>query len=167
MTRYTPHLPRIFSKGFTLIETLVYVALFALLMSVAAATLYNLLEGGDRTRVAIGVQEEGTFINRKINWALTGASAVQVSPDGMTLTVTRPDLGTQSPLTVIADGATMTIVRNTGDPVVLNNERFLVERPAAGPLFSIQPASGGKPPSMTVNFRIQESPFIFKTYVRQ
>ena len=155
------------SRGFTLIETIIYIALFAVLMSGAMMGAYNLLEGGGRNKTAIGIQEEGTFMNRKVNWALTGASAVSASADGTTLTITRPDLGAQSPLVIVSNGATMMIARGTSAAVTLNSERFAVANPLSGKIFVVQPAAGGKPPAVTVSFTIRGQPFLFRTYVRQ
>lgn len=148
-------------------ETLIYIALFSILMSGAVVAAYNLLEGGSRNKIAIWIQEEGTFINRKINWALTGASAVSASPDGTTLTITRPNLGSQSPLIITGARATISIKRGASAPVELNRERFAVEDPTSGRLFTVQSASAGRPASVTISFEIQGRPFIFRTYVRQ
>lgn len=155
------------NRGFTLMETLIYIALFSILMSGAMIAAYNLLEGGGRNKLAIGTQEEGTFIDRKINWALTGASTVSASADGTTLTITRPDLGAQSPLVILGNGTTMTIARGASAAVGLNSDRFAITNPASGKIFVIQPGSGGKPPAVTISFQIQGKPFIFRTYVRQ
>jgi hypothetical protein len=148
-------------------ETLIYIGLFSILMSGAVVATYNLLEGGNRNIASVGVQEEGTFLNRKINWALAGASAASVF-GGTTLTITRPDLGAQSPLVITGNGATMTIARGAGGLAIeLNSDRFAVSAPSSGPTFSIQPASGGRPASVTASFVIQGKPFIFRTYLRQ
>ena len=148
-----------------MIETIIYVALFAILMSGAVVAAYNLLEGSGRNENAIGIQEEGTFLNRKINWALAGASAVSTSPSGDSLTITRPDLGND--IIITGDGGTVIIARGAGASLQLNSDRYSVTRPVNGPMFSIQPASFGRPPSVTVSFRVQDKPFILRTYVRQ
>ncbi len=155
------------TKGFTILEVLIYIALFSILMSGAVVAAYNLLEGGSRNKTAIGIQEEGTFLNRKINWALTGASSVSTSPDGTVLTITRSDLGSQSPLVITGNGTTMTIKRGVGVSTVLNSDRFKVTGPTSGNFFSVQPAIAGRPSSITVSFEVQGKPFIFRTYVRQ
>jgi prepilin-type N-terminal cleavage/methylation domain-containing protein len=155
------------NRGFTLLETLIYIVLFSILMTGAMIAAYNLLDGGGRNKLAIGVEEEGTFINRKINWVLTGASAVSASSDGTTLTVTRPDLGAQSPLVLVGNGTTITLSRGGSVAVVLNSDRFPTANPASGKVFVVQAASGGKPPSVSVSFQILGRPFLFRTYVRQ
>lgn len=165
--------------GFTLIETIVYIGLFAILISGVVATAYSLIEGGNRNKAAISIQEEGTFLNRKINWALSGASDVCVTVDnippcittssgGNTLTITRPDLGAQSPLVIIGNGMMVTIARGVGGLAVqLNSDRFPVSYPALGSMFVIVPAINGRPASITSGFVIQSKPFIFRTYLRQ
>ena len=161
----SPHMEG--GKGFTLIETLIYIALFSILMSGAIVGSYNLLEGGRRNSIAIGIQEEGAFLIRKINWALTNASAVSASSGGTRLTITRPDVGSQSPLVLVGNGTTLTLKRGASAPVELNSDRYAVTGPASGTLFSVRPAASGRPPSVTVSFEIQGRPFIFRTYLRQ
>ncbi len=149
--------------GFTLMETMVYIALFSILMSGAVVGIYNLLEGGNRNVTASLIQEEGTFLNRKISWAMIGSTAVSVSPGGSILTVTRPDLGAQSPLTLSSAGTAMTIERGTGLAIQLNSDRF----PTHNVLFTYVAGVNGRPPSVSVSFLVQDKPFTFKNYLRQ
>lgn len=144
-------------------ETMIYIALFALLMSGAVIGAYNLLEGSDRNVAATGIQEEGVFLNRKISWALSGATDATVSGGGSTITITRPDLGAQSPLTITGDGTIVTIARGVGVPVQLNSDRYHV----SNLLFSYTAGVNGRPPSVSVNFLIEDKPFNFKTYLRE
>lgn len=76
-------------KGFTLIETLVYIALLGLLMTGAVMTSYQLLQGSITTSTKTTVQDEGDFVLRKVKWALSNASSA--SGSGSNLTVTRYD----------------------------------------------------------------------------
>ena len=56
-------------KGFTLIETIIYIALFSLIMSGTMLTTYQLIsEAGHISSQNIVVQE-GDFVVRKIHWA--------------------------------------------------------------------------------------------------
>ena len=63
-------------QGITLIEVLVYLGLFAVLMSGIITATYTLLQGSRSNENAVAIQEEGTFLMRKINWELTGAASV-------------------------------------------------------------------------------------------
>lgn len=144
-------------------ETLVYMALFSVIMGGAMMATYNLIEGGNRNILAIGVEGEGTFLNRKINWALTGASSASVSPDSTTLTIVRPDLGAQSPLVISGNGTGITIKRGVGAAVGLTNDRFVISNTR----FVIQPGIAGRPPSITSSFDVQTKTFMFRTYIRE
>jgi prepilin-type N-terminal cleavage/methylation domain-containing protein len=154
------------NNGFTLIETMIYIALFGLIMSGAVVTAYQLLEGGRRNQAAISIQEEGTFLTRKINWALVGASEVNVIAT-TTLIITRPGLAlytpSQSPLTITASGTIMTLARGTVAPIPLHGDAFAVTNLE----FSIEPATGGRPTSTIAHFFVNEKPFTLKTYLRR
>jgi Tfp pilus assembly protein PilE len=87
-------------RGFTLIETLVYLALFALIIGGLVAASYLLFETSERNQTKAMLQEEQNFLLGKINWALSGAT---------TTTVTAPNA-----LTVLRnDGTTVTIGTST------------------------------------------------------
>jgi prepilin-type N-terminal cleavage/methylation domain-containing protein len=150
-------------RGFTLMETMIYIALFGVIMTGALVGTYNLLEGGRRNIDTAKIEEEGTFLNRKINWALTGASNVVVSGGGTKMTITRPDLGAQSPIVISQSGNNMTITRGAGSEVELQNNRFNI----SGTFFVYTPASGSRPPSISATFKVAEKTFNFRNYLRQ
>ena len=79
-------------KGFTLIETIIYIALVGLFLSGMVLTSYQLLQGSSITSGKTTLQDEGGFALRKLDWALESASNVSVS--GSTLTITRYDSNT-------------------------------------------------------------------------
>jgi prepilin-type N-terminal cleavage/methylation domain-containing protein len=68
-----------FQKGFTLIEALVYLALFGILFGGSVVAVFNIIESNARDKTMIMVQDEGSFMLRKINWALSGATAVDAA----------------------------------------------------------------------------------------
>jgi hypothetical protein len=63
-------------KGFTLIETIIYIALFALLMSGLMQTSYVLYANLNRHTDEIRTLEEGKYILEKIDSVLLGAEIV-------------------------------------------------------------------------------------------
>lgn len=154
------------NRGFTLLETIIYIALFGLIMSGAVASAYQLLEGGRRNQAAISIQEEGTFLTRKINWALVGASEIRV-PATSTIIITRPSLAlrtpSESPLTITASGTIMTLARGGALPMPLNGDAFAVTNLE----FSIEPSIGGRPTSTIAHFFVNNKPFTLKTYLRR
>ena len=144
-------------------EVLIYIGLFSILMSGAVVAAYQLMGSGAHNQTSVLVQEEGTFLNRKINWALTGATAVSVSGGGSTLTVTRPNLGAQSPLVISGGGGNVTLMRGGSAQVILNSASLKV----SNLLFTETPAAFGRPTEVDVSFMVNATPFVFKTYLRQ
>ncbi len=145
-------------NGFTLIEVLVYLALFSILMSGAIVGAYQLLQGGAHDRSLAFTQSEGTFITRKLNWALSGASDAILA--GSQLDITRLDLG--EVLHIDASGPNLTLRRNAGPAVVLNSDEFKPQNV----VFLVTPGSNGTPTLVTINFTIHNRPFVLKKYLR-
>ncbi|MDP3741157.1 MAG: prepilin-type N-terminal cleavage/methylation domain-containing protein [bacterium] len=73
-------------KGFTLIETLIYLALFSIIIGGVLVSAYQIIQASTQSQENALVQEEGHFLVAKINWALTGAQTISV-----------PTAGTSSP----------------------------------------------------------------------
>jgi prepilin-type N-terminal cleavage/methylation domain-containing protein len=73
--------------GFTLIEVIIYIALFTILMVGAFVTAYQLLQGSDTLSGKAVTQDEINFVLRKIDWALNGtsSSASLIIPSATTL----------------------------------------------------------------------------------
>ena len=144
-------------------ETMIYIALFGIILSGAVVGTYNLLEGSSKNIMSTGIQEEGTFINRKISWALSGATSVSVSPDGTILTIVRPDLGAQSPLIISGTGLVINVARGTAVALELNSDRFKITNVN----FIYMASVNGRPPSVSTNFQVEEKTFNFRRYLRQ
>ncbi len=132
-------------KGFTLIETLVYLALFSIIIGGLIAASYMLFETSDRNQTKAMMQEEENFLIAKINWALSGASSVSVpsaNSSGSTLTVTK------------YDGTSFTINRSGTDLIMnftpLNNTNVAISK-----LVFIHTYAGGtNPESVEAGFTI-------------
>jgi prepilin-type N-terminal cleavage/methylation domain-containing protein len=61
-------------RGFTLIEIIVYIALFAILFGGAVGSVFNLVESYSRNQTKTMIQEEGNFLIAKVNWAVSGST---------------------------------------------------------------------------------------------
>jgi Tfp pilus assembly protein PilE len=107
------------NRGFTLIETLVYLALYAIIISGALTAVYTILESSARNQTQAMVQQEGTFLIGKIDWAVSNVSSIQ-SPvaTGTALVVTKYDGNIVS---VQQNGANLEISENAGPFQTLNN----------------------------------------------
>lgn len=79
-------------SGFTLIETVLYLALYALLMAGVMSAAYAFSEGSERAQTSAFLTEEGTFLIGKIDWTLAGAVSLQQPiATGSQLQITRSD----------------------------------------------------------------------------
>jgi len=83
------------NQGFTLIETLIYIALFALMLGSAFITAYELIDSSRNLNDKNTTQEEGNFVMRKLDWALANIDPAQsITPSSGTsdtLSVTKYD----------------------------------------------------------------------------
>ncbi|HWA32366.1 MAG TPA: type II secretion system protein [Candidatus Paceibacterota bacterium] len=80
-------------SGFTLIETIIYIALFAIIISGAIVSIYGIIGASSRNQIKAMVEEEGSFLVGKIDWALSGAANAEVvnTPSDSTLETTQYD----------------------------------------------------------------------------
>ena len=63
--------------GFTLIETLVYLALYATIVLGMLSAVYSMIESSAHNETTAMVEEEGDFLISKINTVLSGAISIQ------------------------------------------------------------------------------------------
>ena len=152
-------------RGFTLIEVLIYIVLFGLLMSGAVVSAFQLLQSGQHQDLNFAAQQEGNFVDRKLAWVLSSASAVSVS-GGNVMTVTRSDLGAQSPLVVDASGGTMariTLARHGAAAQPITADGLVV----SDVLFAVTPPAGGLPEAVHASFSLAGKAFSYAMYLRQ
>lgn len=83
-----------FSSGFTLIETLVYLALFTLIIGGFVMASYALFESAGRNQSKAMLQDEENFIMGKILFSLESAKTINVpvaGASGSSLSITKYD----------------------------------------------------------------------------
>lgn len=83
-------------KGFTLIETVIYIALFGFIMGSVLLSVYSMVQSGDQFSNRTNATNEGTFVMAKLDWTLRSLASVTTpsSGYGTSLSATRSD-GTQ------------------------------------------------------------------------
>ena len=126
-------------KGFTLIESIIYIALFSIIIGGGLVATYQIIQSVEASQNHVILQGEANFLFRKIQWALTGATAVD-SPNTYTLNITKG-----STLIFTKNGENLTLNGTT-----LNSSSIIVN------LFSITKVtgSGARPDSVIVNFTL-------------
>jgi type II secretory pathway pseudopilin PulG len=63
-------------RGFTLIEVVLYVALYSILIGGVVVALYSLFESQERNQSIAQLEEEGDFIVAKINYSIESSTIV-------------------------------------------------------------------------------------------
>ena len=106
------------NRGFTLIETVIYIGLFSFIMASILFSVYAVVSGNARSQMKAMVSEEGSFLLGKIDWALTGAQSAGIGGGGNTLSIVKYG---GSSISIALSGSDLTIARGAGSPVVLNN----------------------------------------------
>jgi len=124
------------NQGFTLIETLVYLALFALMIGGLVVAAYMLFESSDRNQTKAILQEEENFIMAKIMRALDDASAASVS--GSTLSIVKYD-------------ATSVSIHTSGGDVYLDGNRLNNANVTIGNLSFVHSGGGSDPESVEID----------------
>ena len=115
------------SKGFTLIETVIYIALLGVIMSGTVFTAYILIGNTGALDTHTRVQEEGNFIIRKFEWAVSSASSFDLSRPHQ-ITILRYDGSTivfkQSNTSVVMNAEVSSFVPITTENVTVTDLTF-------------------------------------------
>ncbi len=139
--------------GFTLIETIIYIGLYGLIIGGVVIAAYSVFESIARNQTKAMAEQEGTFIIGKIDWALTGATAVNVSVTQQQLYINRDGLlPTDNPLTFDGSGGLMRLSRGNAPAQVLNNTNVTITNPVF--IHTITSSDGVTPESIRASFTI-------------
>ncbi len=134
-------------EGFTLIETVVYIGLLTIMIGGTLLTVYRLMGDLNGMRGKVNTDEEANFLLRKIDWALTGASAVSI-PSSDTLVVTKVGFS-PNPIKIDLASTTLELSRGGGTPTPLNSVNVVV----SSTTFQHLTAPEGVSTTITVNGR--------------
>jgi type II secretory pathway pseudopilin PulG len=138
-------------KGFTLIETLVYLAMLGLVFTGLFAAGFAIVESLDVLKARAIVQEEGNFLLAKINWAMNDAYQVDLPLSDSAaneLTVRKHD---GSKITVGLNGESF-YWQNIDEP--LDNSIVAIVPSESGTIFS-HIGSGDIPEFITAKFTLR------------
>ena len=141
------------NRGFSLIETIIYLALFSVIIGGGMVGVYQIVDSNNKNLAATAMEQEANFLLRKINWALTGATDA-IAPNSQTLNITK---GGNSYLFDFNDKYLRL------DGAELNNDTAPVESLS----FVSAPADGAKPASITAKFTIKGHLFETTKHLRQ
>jgi hypothetical protein len=138
-------------RGFTLIETLIYLGLYAIVIGGMLASVRAMVESNARNETVAMVEEEGDYLTAKIDWTLSQAISVQAPlSSGDMLSVTMLDGSSIS----ISDEAAALCIRSGGAPAqVLSNSNVSI----IGLTFihALSTSDGMDPESVSASFTMQ------------
>lgn len=136
-------------NGFTLLETLVYLALFGIVIGGGLIATYQIIETSQKVQTRIAVSEEGNFIIQKVD-SLIGNSTLATSANSNTLTLTD---GTNTDTITLA-GNKFTLKRDLGANIDISSSYVSAESNGLTNVFTITPNQGPKPASISFTFKL-------------
>lgn len=146
------------NKGFTLLEVIIYLMLFSLLMTGVLQTVYIVLETASKNELKISILKESTFLQQKLDWLLSGATAVTVL-SSTSLSVIRLDVGSSSPLTLSVIDGVWYLQRGSATKASLSSTNLVI----SDVNISTIPVSGSTRLSLQIMYHINTTPVIFQT----
>ncbi|KKR70308.1 MAG: hypothetical protein UU13_C0008G0004 [Candidatus Nomurabacteria bacterium GW2011_GWB1_40_7] len=152
------------NKGFTLIEVIIYTALFSLLIGTAFVSAFQLIDGSGKLSAKTVTEAEGNFVLRKINWALTGVK-----------TITTPSIGTAHNLVVTKYDNNQIDIQLVGTKIEIresdNGNAFIpitTDNVEVSSLdFEYIPASGSGPAGIAATAIMNGTTFTITKYLRK
>lgn len=138
------------NRGFTLVETVLYSALIAATIGAVLAVTYQIIQGSGSISGKIAAGGEAGFVIAKIEWALGGASVIQVPASGAsssTLSLILVDYP-KNPVIFSASSGTVYLAQGGGVPVPLTSSRAAI----TGLTFTHIPSNGKQPDGVDVSF---------------
>ena len=146
-----------FKKGFTLIETIIYITITGFMISFLVSAAYQLIGSSENISLGVIRNEEANFIIRKIGWAMAGASAINqpaAGEVGTTLSLTKLNFS-DNPIVFEVDSDNLTIKKCSQDEVVLNSSKVNLE---SFQFRHIAPV-GNSPGGIETTFTIDGTPY--------
>lgn len=111
---------RITTTGLTLIEAIIYVALFGLIIATGLAATYNLIDGSETLNEGTLTDVEAHFILHRLGYEIKQV-ATATTPVSDTLMLV-DDSGGTTTITRIGASGTIAIMRNDSDPIPLHSD---------------------------------------------
>ena len=170
---------KIISKklGFTLIETIIYIAIFSFIMVSALVSIYAILESNSRNQTKAMVAEEGGFLISKIEWLLHGSAHTVLNTNATEMIISTQN---QATLKIRTNPANNVMQVDEGNGYLdLNNSNTIVTcPPLPNRCFTIETTTGDntQPENIESQFTIAtktsdgiaySQDFSNKTYLRK
>lgn len=123
------HVPWQSSTGLTLIETIIYSALIAMILGGSFGVVYQVLRGTDWLMGEIVREQELSFIFGKINWSLVNIESIASPAQNSTssvLILNKRDFA-KNPIVFSFSSSSVYLKLGSDESLPLNNSRVLIE----------------------------------------
>jgi prepilin-type N-terminal cleavage/methylation domain-containing protein len=143
------------SRGFTLIELIIYIALFSILIGGVITCTYNLFESSGHNETQAMLVEEGNFLLGKTSWLMSGIQTINTptaNTSGNTLSVTKTDPSVGNPVVMSMSGNNITLQRGATTAQILNNTNVWLSNVSFA--HTIQSGQGLVPESIIATFTL-------------
>lgn len=141
--------------GFTLLETIIYIALFSLISSFVIAVFYQAISSYDQQRNRMEVDGEANFMMQKMIGALTGAQTVSqpaLNATSSAISFNKYNYA-QNPVVLDVVLKNIRISEGSGQPVILGSSRIFVDNL----VFTHLPAVQSAPEAVVINLSVESS----------
>ena len=163
-----------YNSGFTLIETLIYAALVSVVIGMILMVTFQIVSGSRGLNEKIFMEDEASFLLRKIEWATAGASAINSPISGQsssdTLSVDKFEIDpTDNPIVFSVSDGDLLMREGTGSEVRLNSPLLTIENAT----FTHIAATGTAPEGVKVELSVvgaspsDHNAYELTTYLRQ
>ncbi len=143
------------NKAFTLLETILYLALTAIFLGGVLAGAYNLIQSAYAEQTRILTQSEGNFLLGKFAWAWQGAKSFIIAPDGKSLTVNN--------FVFSLDSGFINLSIGSGIPIKLNANNVPVTALSFVPITAAETQWQG----LEIKFTLKTQDFSVKKYLNE
>ncbi len=116
------------SRGFTLIETLIYVVIFSMVVGTLIAFALSMNSSRLRAQVMLEVNGQGTSMVRTITQAVRNSTGINAPTAGNTTSSLALATGVSgtNPTVFSVAGETLYVTEGTGSPIALTNNKVKV-----------------------------------------
>jgi type II secretory pathway pseudopilin PulG len=149
-------------SGFSLIETLLYIAIVAFALGGLLTAVYAVLNGGEEVRAKAVAAQEIVFLSRKIDNALSESNAIVLPAAGNagdTLIIQTTGVDT---IAFSLSAGVAYISRNGASPIPLTDSTVTISSLS----FENISASGSAPAAVRTSFFADDNPFDAVRYIR-
>ena len=153
------------NKGFTLIETIIYIALLTLFIGSGVTTAFYLTDSAEKGKADINASADAEFLLQKISWVLNDVQSITTPTSGATaatLSVNKTGSGTNPFVVDLASGRAR-LARGSATPVELTGDRVTIANLSFIHIAAVVP----KPAGIQVSFMVNNKSFSMTKYLRK